>query len=418
MKRRLQRFGMLMAMVMLIVLGIPSVLSADAQIPRKEAGLQSFPVEATTQIYKGAMVCTNAAGYLAAAADTAGYKFQGIAYENVLGTTQGAKNCRVHTSGVFKLPATSITQAMVGQLMYVTDDGTIDDTSTNFVCCGRLVEYVSATSGWVDIGQRGLTNDSDLIRLVQTTKGIGSGLDINRISVINTAGAGERTRVLQIALTGQAATEMGGGECFRSEITLSTGMSLAASAGLIGHYGWIEIEDGVAIGDSALITPFRSVIYAHDNDLSAIGGGGESALFYGQTWGIDSGTIGHGVRIVAGAGTFIGDLFGAVGGEGAIKGSILDFLGLYDEDTNVCLAQWPLRDTHGGGRPVRWWMGRAVTREDVFLEMNARETVDGYAVHGRGTLYFSVNGEIYMKVAQSDAQGDWEVLNHQAADTG
>lgn len=154
MKSKLYRFMTLMVMAMLMAFGIPMALSADAQIPRKEGGLQSFPVEAATQIYKGAQVCLNAAGYLVAAADTAGLRFVGIAYENVLGTTQGALNCRVHTEGVFKLPATSITQAMVGQFMYAADDATMDETSTNRICVGRLVEYVSTTLGWVDIGQR------------------------------------------------------------------------------------------------------------------------------------------------------------------------------------------------------------------------------------------------------------------------
>ena len=154
MKSKLNKFAMLMVMSMLMAFGIPLVLSADAQILRKESGLQSFPVEAATQIYKGAQVCLNAAGYLVAAADTAGLRFVGIAYEDVLGTTQGVLFCRVHTEGVFKLPATSITQAMVGRLMYVVDDATVDESSTNKICAGKLVEFVSTTEGWVDIGQR------------------------------------------------------------------------------------------------------------------------------------------------------------------------------------------------------------------------------------------------------------------------
>ena len=155
--RGFQRWGLLLVLSMLIVLGIPAALSADASIPRKEGGLQSFPVEATTQIYKGAVVCLNTSGYLVAGADTNGYRFAGIAYENVLGTTQGALNCRVYTHGVFKLTCTSITQAMVGRLVYVTDDATVDESSSYYVCVGRITEYVSTTQAWVDIGQRGLT---------------------------------------------------------------------------------------------------------------------------------------------------------------------------------------------------------------------------------------------------------------------
>jgi len=156
MKQKLHRFCLLMAMVMLIALGIPAALSADTNIVRKESGLQSHPVYESTQIYKGALVCLNTSGYLVAAADTAGLRFAGVAYENVLGTTSGAKRCRVITEGVHKVVATSITQAMVGQKMYVSTDGVMDDTSTNFICCGTLVEYDSTTSGWIDIGDRAL----------------------------------------------------------------------------------------------------------------------------------------------------------------------------------------------------------------------------------------------------------------------
>jgi hypothetical protein len=148
------KIAVAVTMMILVAFGIPMALSADAQIPRKESGLQSYPVEAATQIYKGGAVCLNTSGYLVTGADTAAYRFVGIAYENVLGTTQGVLSCRVHTEGVFKLPATSITQAMVGRLMYLVNDGEIDDTSTNRICVGRLVEFVSTTSGWVDIGQR------------------------------------------------------------------------------------------------------------------------------------------------------------------------------------------------------------------------------------------------------------------------
>jgi len=154
--KKFRHYGLLMAMVMCIVLGIPAALSADSNIPRKEGGLQSFPVAgSSTQIYKGAMVCLNASGYLVAGASTAGLRFIGIAYENVLNSgSDGDKNCRVYTAGVFKLTATSITQAMVGQTMYLVDDATFDDVDSDSIAVGRLVEYVSTTSGWIDIGQR------------------------------------------------------------------------------------------------------------------------------------------------------------------------------------------------------------------------------------------------------------------------
>jgi len=137
-------------------------LTADKEVTRKESGFQSFPVSAGETIYKGALVCLDADGYLVPAADTAGYKFAGIAYEkkdNALGS-DGDLWCRVYTEGVHQLVCTDITQPMVGQMMYVRDDQTVDDTSTNYVAVGILVEYIGAASGWVDIGQRGLTKDA------------------------------------------------------------------------------------------------------------------------------------------------------------------------------------------------------------------------------------------------------------------
>ncbi len=147
-----------MMTVMLIALGLPAALSADVGVPRKEAGLQSYPVEDNVTIYKGALVCVNESGYIVPAADTDGYRFKGVSYENVdntiTGHSQGGLNVRVLTDGVHLLTATSITQAMVGRYVYVVDDATFDESSTNKICVGRLVEYVSTTSGWVDIGQR------------------------------------------------------------------------------------------------------------------------------------------------------------------------------------------------------------------------------------------------------------------------
>ena len=157
MKRAFRKWSLLMGMIMLIALGIPAALSADSQIPRKEGGLQSFPVAgSSTQIYKGAQVCVNTGGFLVAGADTNAYRFVGIAYENVLNAgSDGDKACRVHTTGVFLLAAISIEQAMVGRTMYLVDDATFDDTSSNRIAVGTLVRFESATSGWIDIGQRG-----------------------------------------------------------------------------------------------------------------------------------------------------------------------------------------------------------------------------------------------------------------------
>lgn len=135
-----------------------SILSADIDIDRGEDTMIEVPVTDDEIIYKGALVCIDTDGYALAAADTADYKFIGIAYDKqdntVTNHADGFKKVRVYRRGIFKLTCTGITQAMVGQLMYITDDQTIDNTSTNWICCGRLVKYVDANTGWVDIGDK------------------------------------------------------------------------------------------------------------------------------------------------------------------------------------------------------------------------------------------------------------------------
>jgi hypothetical protein len=130
-------------------------LSANAEIPRMTGELKSYLVADNVHIFKGAIVCVEPTyGYATPGADTAGYRVVGIAAEEcdntLTGHAAGGKSVRVWHKGEFLLTATSITQVMTGQMMYLVDDATVDEvTVTNFVPVGILVEYVSATSGWV-----------------------------------------------------------------------------------------------------------------------------------------------------------------------------------------------------------------------------------------------------------------------------
>src|SRR5574343_199973 len=124
-------------------------LTRDMQIKRQEGVLQAFPVYQSTTIYKGSLVCVNSSGYAIPAADTSGNIFVGVAAEYVANTgSSGSKWVSVYQTGDFELPASSITQAHVGDLMYVVDDGTFDETTpANSIVCGILVKYISATRG-------------------------------------------------------------------------------------------------------------------------------------------------------------------------------------------------------------------------------------------------------------------------------
>jgi hypothetical protein len=134
-----------------------SALTRDRATPYREGIEVDYPVATNTKIFAGSLVCVNATGYAVPAADTAGYQFAGVAMEQVdnSGGGDGGQSVNLRRAGVFEFDAASITQAMVGTEMEVTDDHTFDDTAgtTNHVKVGQLVKYVSATKGWIDIAR-------------------------------------------------------------------------------------------------------------------------------------------------------------------------------------------------------------------------------------------------------------------------
>ena len=132
-----------------------TALSANKDVPRKEGKIEAYLVEDNVHIYKGAQVVVNSSGFAEPLTDAASKKFVGMAYEEcdntLTGHTQGGKTVRVNRDGVYKMAASSITQAMVGDRMYGVDDATVDNVSNYSIFTGTLIEYVSATVGWVDI---------------------------------------------------------------------------------------------------------------------------------------------------------------------------------------------------------------------------------------------------------------------------
>ena len=127
----------------------------DILTNRQEGLLFSFPVYRSVKIYAGTLVCVAAAhGYAIPAADAAGNIFVGIAAEQADNSSgnDGDVTVKVWRKGIFELPATSITQAMVGDIMYVVDDQTFDETDPgNTVICGRLMRWISNTRGLLDV---------------------------------------------------------------------------------------------------------------------------------------------------------------------------------------------------------------------------------------------------------------------------
>ncbi len=135
-------------------------LSADRETASKDERVKSFPTAIATAIYKGSLVMLNSGGYLIPGADTSGCKSAGVAREKVAvaeSVANGTKWLKVDRKGVYLFAFFgTATQAQVGNLMYIYDDQTVAavGSTTNDIVCGKMVEYVSASAVWVDIGDR------------------------------------------------------------------------------------------------------------------------------------------------------------------------------------------------------------------------------------------------------------------------
>ena len=128
-------------------------------------GIIRVPLKANATINANGIVCTDSSGFAVPGADTSGLKFVGMAKTGGANTKQGNANgdvvIQVYTIGSFLMTATSIAQSNVGDIMYAAGAATIDDTATNHIIVGRLVGFVSATKGWVDIGVSASGNAGD-----------------------------------------------------------------------------------------------------------------------------------------------------------------------------------------------------------------------------------------------------------------
>lgn len=128
-----------------------TALSANKVIESVNAGeVKAFQMAASTTIYAGGMVMLNSSGLLVPAAVGAGnFGVVGMATESITSDASTASWLEVQ-EGVFKVVGATLAQADVGELVWATDDATIDDVpALNGPVAGYLVEYVGASSAWV-----------------------------------------------------------------------------------------------------------------------------------------------------------------------------------------------------------------------------------------------------------------------------
>lgn len=124
-----------------------AALAANKEVELQQGELVAHKM-AAVEIFKGALVKVNAAGYLAPCSAEQGAVFAGIAYEgkdNSAGAA-GDLELRVEKEGVALLDGAGFAQTDVGQLVYASDDQTVTKTNANDrQKVGVIVEVVSAS---------------------------------------------------------------------------------------------------------------------------------------------------------------------------------------------------------------------------------------------------------------------------------
>jgi len=165
-------------------LSTAAILAADRNTISKAGELQSYPCAADI-IYKGGLVCINATGYAAPAADTSGYSdVVGVATENVdnSGGSAGDLSVRVQSGRRYSFVATAIVQADVGRTMYVVDDQTMDQLpGVNSIVAGVLTEFVSATEGFIHVPTPGSSFPVGVGAAVTQVTSRATGVTINAL---------------------------------------------------------------------------------------------------------------------------------------------------------------------------------------------------------------------------------------------
>ena len=138
-----------------------AALTADQSRPTRNehcAKLAYFPVAASTLIYQGSLVCVDAAGNAVNGADTASYKFVGIANrraDNSSGSA-GAISVEVKYGHTERLATTAaaFTQITAPRTVCTVSDSdtvTTAAVTTNDVEVGVITQYEATDFVWVDI---------------------------------------------------------------------------------------------------------------------------------------------------------------------------------------------------------------------------------------------------------------------------
>lgn len=134
------------------------ITARKASTDRQDGEVYHFQMGAE-QIFEGALVAINAAGYAVNAGDDASTVVVGVADNSVdnSGGSAGDKEVLVRRTGVFTFNAAhTAAQTDVNNLAMASDNQTVDlaANTTNDIVVGRIVEVLSSSKVRVDIRDR------------------------------------------------------------------------------------------------------------------------------------------------------------------------------------------------------------------------------------------------------------------------
>lgn len=126
-----------------------AALTKDKVGTHREGKLRGYPVATSVTLFKNALVMVLSTGFLAPGADTASAKrCVGVSEsQHVNAGANGLIDARVVSGVTVRVAGSSLTQAMVGDPMYLVDDQTVAaaGVTSNDVLAGYMERYISAS---------------------------------------------------------------------------------------------------------------------------------------------------------------------------------------------------------------------------------------------------------------------------------
>ena len=257
-----------------------TVLAAARNTQSRDGSILELPC-AVDIIYKGGMVCLNAAGFAAPASDAVDYsRVVGVAFETVdnSGGSAGDINVRLDTGRSFKFTAASIDTADVGRMMYVTDDNIFNDAVGSFaIPAGVLVDRDSSTVGWIYIPGPNdpVKGDGEpQVRTIKFANALVLAMRATPLVVIPAPGANksiivDRVTVIVDDATGSAYTESSD----NLVLEYSGGVDITAAIEATSLVGGAVVIESYGVIDTVLVPAVNQAVELFNTGSGEWGGG-------------------------------------------------------------------------------------------------------------------------------------------------